>query len=99
MTLSEISEVIVKRNISFPELFAMVEKEGWVYNDGVSYVCSAFVAACYKRAGLFKGNEIEATEFTPKDVYTLRFFDSNYTKPKACQDADPDLPYCQLMGK
>lgn len=99
MTLSEISVVISQRNISFPQLFAQVEKEGWVYSDGVSYVCSAFVTAMYKAAGLFKNLEIQATEFTPKDVYTLKFFDSNYTKPKACQDADPDLPYCQIMGK
>ena len=97
--MTGISEVLHERNMSFPELMAMVEKEGWVYNDGVSYVCSSFVVAIYERAGLFKGLHVEATEFTPKDVYTLRFFDSNYTKPKACQDADPELPYCQLMGK
>jgi hypothetical protein len=88
--------------LTFPQLFAIVEEEGWEYKDGVSYVCSAFVAAVYKRAGLFEGidpNTIHATEFTPRDVYSLKFFDSNYTKPAACQDADPDLPYCQIMGK
>ena len=77
----------------------MVEKEGWEYNDGVSYVCSSFVIAIYKRAGLFRGLNVEATEFTPRDLYMLNFFDSNYTKPQACQDADPELPYCQIMGK
>lgn len=34
------------------DLMAMVEKDGWQYSDGVSYVCSSFVAACYKAGGL-----------------------------------------------
>lgn len=102
LTLAEIAEVIYARNITFPQLVAMVEEEGWVYKDGVSYVCSSFVVALYKRAGLFVGlnaDTIHATEFTPRDVYTLNFFDSNYTKPAVCQEADPELPYCQIMGK
>lgn len=56
----------------------MVEIDGWEYNDGVSYVCSAYVAAMYKAAGLFGDLEINAVEFTPKDVYILNFFDLNY---------------------
>jgi len=31
----------------------MVEKDEWVYSDGYSMVCSAFVAAVYKNGGLF----------------------------------------------
>lgn len=88
--------------MTFPQLMAMVEEEGWVYNDGVSYVCSSFVIALYKRAGLFVGinpDTIHATEFTPRDLYSLNFFDSNYTLPAPCKEADPDLPYCQIMGK
>jgi hypothetical protein len=48
----------------------------------------------YKAAGLFDDLEINATEFTPRDVYSLDFFDLNYQRPQACIDADPDLPYC-----
>jgi hypothetical protein len=47
-------------------------------------VCSSFVIGVYKAGGLFDDLEINATEFTPKDVYTLNFFDSNYIKPKKC---------------
>ena len=35
---------------------------------------------------------------TPKDVTSLTFFDKNWTRPDACVKADPDLPYCQLIG-
>ena len=76
------------------QIGAMVEIDGWEYNDGVSYVCSAYVAAMYKAAGLFGDLEINAVEFTPKDVYILNFFDLNYQRPQACIDADPDQPWC-----
>jgi hypothetical protein len=99
LKMSQIAEEIAKRNLTFPELYAIVEKEGWVYNDGLSYVCSCFVTAIWKAGGLFEGMDVIATEFTPRDVYQINFFDENYKKPKACQDADPELPYCQIMGK
>ena len=83
---------------------AVVEQDGWMYTrqepvDGLSYVCSAYVAAMYKEAGLFDDMEINATEFAPKDVYRMAFFDLEYPRPQQCVDADPDLPFCQLLGK
>jgi hypothetical protein len=65
--------------------------------DGESYVCSAFVAALYKAAGLL--GDVHGTEFTPRDVYTLNVFDTTSPLPQACQVADPTLPYCQILGK
>jgi len=76
------------------QVMAMVEEDSWTYNDGPSMVCSAYVAAMYKAAGLFDDLDIQATEFTPRDVYTLKFFDLEYERPAACVAADPDLPYC-----
>jgi len=70
-----------------------------VPRDGLSYVCSAYVTALYKAAGLFGDMEINATEFTPKDVYSLNFFDLDFQRPEVCQTADPDQPFCQLTGK
>jgi len=67
--------------------------------DGWSYVCSAYVTAQYKAAGLFGEFEVNATEFHPRDVYSLDFFNTAFERPQACVDADPNLPYCQLMGK
>jgi len=57
----------------------MPEVEGWIYEgieprDGISYVCSAYVIALYKRAGLFGDAYINAPEFVPRDIYTLNFF-------------------------
>ena len=65
--LSEIAVEMNKRGMRMADLMAQVEKDGWEYSDGLSYVCSAFAAACYKAGGLLP--EIEATEFTPRDVF------------------------------
>jgi len=83
---------------------AMPELDGWLYSgvqprNTTSYVCSAYVAAIYKAAGLFDDMEINAAEFAPRDVYSLNFFDLNWTRPQACLDADPNQPFCQLLGK
>jgi len=44
--------------MTFQDLVAMVEKQGWVYSDGESYTCSPFVTGVYKAAGLFGDLEI-----------------------------------------
>jgi len=74
-----------------------VEQDGWVYSTGVAYVCSAFVAGLYKAGGILS-ESTNATEMAPKDVYTLNVYDLDYERPEACVVADPDLPYCQLLG-
>ena len=73
------------------DVMAMVEQDGWEYTgeeprDGVSYVCSAYVAALYKVAGLFDdfGDQVNATEFGPRDVYSLNVYDLNYERPEQC---------------
>lgn len=89
--------------MSIQDVMAMVEQDGWIYSgeeprDGLSYVCSAYVAAHYKAAGLFDDLEINATEFTPRDVYVLNVFDLESPRPEQCVTADPDSPFCQLLG-
>lgn len=101
-TLADIAAEAASQGMSIQEVMAMPEQDGWKYTgeqpDGESYVCSAYVAAMYKVAGLFDDMEINSTEFAPKDVYTLNFFDLDFERPQACVDADPDIPYCQLLG-
>ena len=103
--MKEIAAEAANRNMTVEDIMAIPEKDQWVYEgitprDGWSYVCSAYVAALYKAAGLFDGHSVEGTEFTPKDVYTLDVFDKNYKRPEICEKADPGLPYgCQIMGK
>ena len=103
-TISQIAEIAAGRGMSVEDVMAMVEQDGWEYSgiepkDGQAYVCSAYVAAMYKAGGLFGENEVNATEFVPRDIYNLNFFDENFTRPDECVSADPDLPYCQLIGK
>jgi hypothetical protein len=98
LTLPQAVAESARRNISFEELLAIVEKEGWEYSTGKNYVCSCFVVGFWKAAGLFGDLEIEATEFSPKDVYQLKVFNTTYNLPEVCREADPDLPYCQVLG-
>mmetsp|Transcript_14517 Transcript_14517/g.37014 ORF Transcript_14517/g.37014 Transcript_14517/m.37014 type:complete len:551 (-) Transcript_14517:752-2404(-) len=92
-----------KRGINFTSLLAMPEQDDWVYENGLNMVCDVFVLRTYKEAGLFGdlADSIQVTEFTDWGLYSLNFFETYTTKerPKQCQELDPDLPYCQLMGK
>lgn len=88
-----------KQGMSLLEVMALPEKDDWWYSDGYSYVCSSFVLALYKHAGLFGDMELQGTEFTPKDVYSLNIFDREYQRPQICIDNDPEIPYCQILGK
>jgi hypothetical protein len=99
LTVAEIAEAAYQRNLTYPDLFAMVEQDGWWYPDGYSYVCSAFVTAMYKAANLFEGLTINAVEFTPRDIYQLSWMDTNANIPPNCYEVDPENPHCQIMGK
>jgi len=68
--------------------------------SGPAMVCDVFVLEMYKASGIFGNltNQIQGSEFTNWDVYSLNIFDSHYQRPPQCVTADPSLPYCQLMG-
>ncbi|KAI4388353.1 hypothetical protein MLD38_000687 [Melastoma candidum] len=103
LELPDILVEVDKRGSSFAELLTNPEKDDWVYNDGKSTSCIAFVLEVYKEAGLFSPftDSIEFTEFTIKDAYTLRFFETNSSRfPGWCNDGDNvKLPFCQIKGK
>lgn len=100
-TLHEIAYLAAEKNMTFESILAIVEKEGWEYSDGLNYVCSCFVVAFYKHGEMFGDLEIEPNEFTPKDVYQMEIFDKEYKdkRPQICKEADPELDYCQVIGK
>lgn len=103
LNLNQIATAAAAQNKSVEDLMAEVEVEGWQYTgltprDGSSYVCSAFVAAMYKAGGLLP-QSINGPELTPRDVYSLKIYDSNFPRPAECVEADPELPYCQILGK
>ncbi|XP_022888422.1 uncharacterized protein LOC111403961 isoform X1 [Olea europaea var. sylvestris] len=103
LSLSEILVDVEKRGSSFGELLAVPEQDNWVYVDGKSTSCIAFVFEMYKEAGLFGSlsSAIQVTEFTIKDAYTLKFFENNSSRlPKWCNDVDRvKLPFCQIQGR
>ncbi|XP_008454552.2 uncharacterized protein LOC103494942 [Cucumis melo] len=105
----ELAEVLVeveKKGSSFGELLAIPEQDEWTYSDGKSATCVALVVEIYKVAGLFGPltSSIQATEFTVKDAYTLKFYEDNLSRlPKWCNDGgdnyeNKQLPYCQILG-
>ena len=83
---------------------AVPEQDGWEYTgitprDGRSYVCSSFVTAMYQAAGLFDNLKVTPQELHDRDLYNLDIFNITAERPQQCIDADPDLPYCQILGK
>jgi len=99
LSLGEIPAEAARQGRTMNSLFAEVEVEGTPYSDGVQYVCSCFVAAIWKRAGIFGDLEVNATEFTPKDIYEMGVYDTTTPLPDVCKTNDPELPYCQLFGE
>lgn len=54
------------RGLTFDQLLSVPEQDEWVYSDGKSTTCVAFILAMYKEAGVFGpvSNSIQVTEFT-----------------------------------
>ena len=54
------------------------EQDSWNYTtdgDGtIAYAPSTYIAAMYKAAGIFGDLEVNAQEFTVKDLYELDIF-------------------------
>ncbi|TNV72821.1 hypothetical protein FGO68_gene10611 [Halteria grandinella] len=98
-------DAVTVKNTTLEELVIIPENDTWVYSnltDG--YSASTFVAALYREAGLFDPKiekEINVQEFTVRDLYQLDFFNTTgqRSRPSACQEADPHISYCQLMGQ
>ena len=50
--MPELGAIMAERGLTMGDLLAMVERDGWEYSDGRSYVCSSFVAAVLKAGDL-----------------------------------------------
>ncbi|XP_010272086.1 PREDICTED: uncharacterized protein LOC104607980 isoform X2 [Nelumbo nucifera] len=91
-----------RRGISFDQLLIIPEQDEWVYSDGKSTTCVAFILEMYKEAGIFYpiSSSIQVTEFTIRDAYMLKIFENNRTRlPSWCSNADGELPFCQILGE
>ncbi|WMV39879.1 hypothetical protein MTR67_033264 [Solanum verrucosum] len=66
LSLPDVLVEVEKRGFSFAKLLAIPEQDDWVYSDGKSTSCVAFILEMYKEAGLFGelASSIQVTEFT-----------------------------------
>ncbi|MCQ2820829.1 MAG: DNA sulfur modification protein DndB [archaeon] len=89
-----------KRGLVMEEVLTWPELDTYIYENGENWVCSALVAKVYKEAGVLTG-EINPKEFIPRDIYQMKIFDENFinTRPEVCKEAEPDVNWCQIMGK
>jgi hypothetical protein len=64
---------VEKRGSSFGKLLTIPEQDDWLYTDGKSTSCIAFVLEMYKEAGLFDPitSFVQVTEFTVSLPSTL----------------------------
>ncbi|CAG7912173.1 unnamed protein product [Brassica rapa] len=103
LDLPDVLVEVEKRGSFFDVLLAVPEQDDWIYSDGKSTSCIAFILEMYKEGGLFDpvSTSIQVTEFTIKDAYMLKFFENNASRlPTWCNDNDDvKLPYCQILGK
>ncbi|CAL5427612.1 unnamed protein product [Camellia sinensis] len=55
-----------RQGITFDQLLTIPEQDDWVYSDGKSTTCVAFILAMYKEAVILGpyANSIQVTEFT-----------------------------------
>lgn len=70
LDLQDILVETEKRGIAFDELLTIPEQDEWVYSDGKSTTCVAFILSMYKEAGIFGpvSSSIQVTEFTVSHV-------------------------------
>jgi len=57
-SVEQLATIAAEKKLTMDQIVAIKEVDGWEYSDGVSYVCSAYVAALYKAAGLFDDLDI-----------------------------------------
>ena len=99
LTFQQVIAEAARKGKSLEQLLAEPELEGVIYSDGLNYVCSCLVVAYWKHGGLFGDIDLSPNEFGPRDIYMLDIFDKKFERPQECIDDNPDLPYCQVMGK
>ena len=74
LSFPEILVEVEKRGSSFDQLLTIPEQDDWLYTDGKSVSCVAFILEMYKEAGLFDpiASSIQVTEFTDSIHYKFQ---------------------------
>ncbi|CAL5074457.1 unnamed protein product [Urochloa decumbens] len=84
-----------RRGMSFDQLLTIPEQDEWIYSDGKSTTCVAFILAMYKEAGIFApfAESIQVTEFTILGEYRMELPEYNTIEPYAKMNENcPSLP-------
>nr|CAB3456980.1 unnamed protein product [Digitaria exilis] len=86
-----------RRGMSFDQLLTIPEQDEWIYSDGKSTTCVAFILAMYKEAGIF-GPFAESVQI--RDAYMLKIYEDNPARlPSWCNTESDKLPFCQILGE
>ncbi|RLM84617.1 hypothetical protein C2845_PM04G13740 [Panicum miliaceum] len=86
-----------RRGMSFDQLLTIPEQDEWIYSDGKSTTCVAFILAMYKEAGIF-APFTESIQI--RDAYMLKIFYDNAARlPSWCNMESDKLPFCQILGE
>lgn len=97
LDLHDILAETEKRGISFDQLLTIPEQDDWVYSDGKSTTCVAFILAMYKEAGIFGpiSDSIQVTEFTvSSNPVTLNLFIYFFGVGESYPWIVPHHPHC-----
>jgi len=89
-------------NMSLQDLLAIPEKDEWRYdtqNGREAFTPASFVVQALQKLRVLTRLDINASEFTVKDIYELNIFENRFEKPESCLEADHRLPFCQMFGK
>ena len=70
LTLTQISKELKKRNMTYPELFAIPEQDEWLYNGKASIICSSMIIAMLKAGHVFDGLHINVLSIEVKGVHS-----------------------------
>lgn len=88
--------------MSLNEIIAIPEDDSWHYITNQAkpaFTPATFVTAALKQLGVFHDLEVNAAEFTVRDVYQLDIYDKNQDRPSICKEADYRIDFCQLFGR
>lgn len=99
LSFAEVLYEIDRRKTTLVDVLKIPELDGWLYSNGQNYVCSSLAVKMLQEGGLMAGLKINSHEFTPRDVFMLKIYESDPKKmPPLCQQNDPTLPFCQMKG-
>lgn len=78
-------EELYRRDMTLEDLIKIPENDKWKYNtpSGLKsqLTCSSFATKMLQMGGVIPLTDIQATEFTPKDLYELNIYDTNRFPP------------------